>query len=217
MPILKNLNAPNGAQCTLHQVLHVESNITQAPEVLLVRLASYVTEDNLSAEQPAYHWSPLLVPFLGLNPTDFFGSIEQVLLAASDSPFVGGSQIAAVGDLQKARDRRWAQIKQLREAHEFGPLTWDGSVFDADERAQLRIMGAVQLAAQAVAAGQPFSMDWTLADNSIRTLSAADLMALGEALGQQVASAHETARLLREAIDAAATVAEVQSIDWPTT
>ncbi len=217
MPILKELTVPNGSQCSVHQVLHLETNLTQTPGGLLARVASYATEQQLLADIPAYHHAPVLVPFTSLDGTDMIGSIEAVLVAATDSPFVGGSKIAPVTELATAKARRWAEIKQLREGHEFGPLEWDGVTFDADERAQLRIMGAVQLATQAVAAGQDFGMDWTLADNTIRRLSAADLVSLGDALGRQVAAAHETARLLRERIEAAQTVEEVSAVGWPLT
>lgn len=215
MPILTDITAPNGAKCRVHQVIHMETNLAQTPTGILVRVASYAEEANALAETPVFHWSPVLVPFTVLDVADMLGSAERALTAMADSPFAGGSQIGPVTDLVKAKARRWSEVKQLRSAREFGPLVWDGSTFDADAAAQLRIMGAVQLAAQAAAAGQPFAMDWTLADNTIRTLSAADLRALGEALGQQVAAAHEIARILREEIEAAETVEAVQAVDWP--
>lgn len=215
MPILKDLKAPNGAQCSLHQVLHMETNLSQTPGAMLVRVASYVSEAEALAELPAHHWPPQAVPFTALDATDLVGSVEQVLIAARESPFIGGSRVGPVTDLEQAKARRWGEIKQLREAHEFGPLMWDGSTFDADAPAQLRIMGAVQMAAAAAGAGQPFAIDWTLADNSIRTLTGEDMQALGEALAQRISAVHETARQLREQIEAAASVQAVQSVDWP--
>lgn len=215
MPILKELQAPNGAQCTLHQVLHMETNLSQTPGAMLVRVASYVGEAQALAELPAYHWPPQQVPFTSLDAADLVGSIEQVLIASSESPFLGGSSVGPVTDLEKAKARRWGEIKQLREAHEFGPLTWEGSTFDADAPAQLRIMGAVQMAAAAAVADQSFAIDWTLADNSIRTLTGEDMQALGEALAQRISAVHETARQLREQIEAATSVQSVQAVDWP--
>jgi len=117
--------------------------------------------------------------------------------------------------LAQAQAQRWDEIKAERSAREFGQFTWDGSTFDADDTSQRRIQGAVQLAVLAQMAGQGFSMDWTLADNSVRALDATDMTAVGVALGEHVAALHETGRLLRQAIDQATTVADVMAVVWP--
>lgn len=117
--------------------------------------------------------------------------------------------------LEQVRAQQWAQIKAERAAREFGGMVWDGSPFDTDEVSQRRIQGAVQLAVIAQAAQQPFSIGWTLADDSVRTLDGADMIAVGMALAQHVGSLHETGRLLRQQIDEAATVADVIAVSWP--
>lgn len=111
------------------------------------------------------------------------------------------------------RHRRWCYFKLIRADREFGGFTWDGSVFDSDPQSQARIQGGVQLAT--MAAAQPFSIDWTLADNTIRTLSAADMIAVGVALAAHVQGVHATARALRAQIEAATTIAEIEAISWP--
>ena len=101
-------------------------------------------------------------------------------------------------------------IKQARSSAEFGGFTWDGSPFDSDAISQSRIQGALQLAAMAPG----FTIDWTLANNSVRNLSAADLANVGAALGMHVAAQHAKARLLRSQIEVATTVAEVDAVTW---
>lgn len=59
-----------------------------------------------------------------------------------------------------------------------------------------------------------FTVDWTLANNSVRNLNAADLANVGAALGMHVAAQHAKARLLRSQIEAATTVAEVDAVTW---
>lgn len=59
-----------------------------------------------------------------------------------------------------------------------------------------------------------FSIDWTLANNTARNLSAADLANVGAALGMHVAAQHAKARTLRSQIEAATTVAEVDAVTW---
>ena len=105
---------------------------------------------------------------------------------------------------------KWEIIKQARSSAEFGGFTWDGSPFDSDAISQSRIQGALQLADMAPG----FTIDWTLANNSVRNLSAADLANVGAALGMHVATQHDKARTLRSQIDAATTVAEVEAVTW---
>lgn len=130
---------------------------------------------------------------------------------------VGEVVIESVGQtLDQAKLRRWSEIKSIRTSVEFGTFTCNGNVFDGDQTAQPRIIGAVQLANMAIATSQPFSVDWTLHDNSVVTLSATDMVAVGQALATNVVYAHTVGRSLRAAIEAAVTVAEVQAVQWPT-
>jgi hypothetical protein len=98
---------------------------------------------------------------------------------------------------------------------EFGPFVCGGQTFDGDSESQRRIQGAAQLATLAQATGQPFSIDWTLADNTQATLTATEMIGVGVALGQHVNGAHGIARALRAQIDAATTPEELEAIQWP--
>ena len=117
--------------------------------------------------------------------------------------------------LEGAKAKRWGEIKQQRDAIEGSGFTWDGSVFDSDLTSQSRIQGAVQLAVLAAGAGQPFSIEWTLADNSVRTLNGTDMINVGFALAAHVESVFTIGRALREDILAATTVPEVGAVQWP--
>lgn len=112
--------------------------------------------------------------------------------------------------LQDLKDAKWAEIKAARSSAEYGGFTWDGSAFDSDAISQARIQGAVQLAGMA----PEFSIDWTLANNEVRTLSAADMLAVGAALGLHVATQFNRARVLREQIEVATTADAVAAIVW---
>lgn len=101
--------------------------------------------------------------------------------------------------LKKAKNAQWEKVKQARAAAEYGGFTWDGSTFDSDPISQARINGAVTLAQM----NSAFSIGWTLADNTVRTLTAADMIAVGVALGQHVNACHERARVLRGEIESA--------------
>ena len=118
-------------------------------------------------------------------------------------------------DLSEDRAQAWSRIKSARESVEFGPFVFGGQTFDGDSESQRRIQGAAQLATLAQATGQPFSIDWTLADNTQATLTAAEMIGVGVALGQHVNGAHGIARTLRTQIDAATTPEELEAIQWP--
>lgn len=112
--------------------------------------------------------------------------------------------------LQDFKSAKWQEIKLARSEAEFGGFDWDGSRFDSDAISQSRIQGAVQLAAMSPA----FTVDWTLADNSVRTLDVAGMAAVGAALGAHVAAQHTQARGLRVQIDAATSSAQLENINW---
>jgi hypothetical protein len=67
----------------------------------------------------------------------------------------------------------------------------------------------------AKSAGRPYSIVWTLTDNSRRTLDGDQMTALGVAMGAYVDGIYATARALRDQVDAAATIEAVEAIAWP--
>lgn len=141
---------------------------------------------------------------------------EVTIAAIGEAPPDGFAPGPAPGPVWPvAKAQAWARIKAARDRAEFGTFTWNGYTFDGDPESQRRIQGAAQLAAMAITAGVPWSIAWTLADNSTITMSAADMIAAGTSLAVSVAGAHNTARALRTQIDAAATQAELDAIQWP--
>lgn len=116
--------------------------------------------------------------------------------------------------LQDLKDAKWEEIKTDRSNAEFAPFTWDGSSFDANASAIQHISGAVQMALLAQLASQPFSIDWTLAGNTVRTLSGADMIAVGIAAGTHSGAVYDHARVLRDQIKAAATADAVAAVVW---
>ena len=109
-----------------------------------------------------------------------------------------------------AQQGKWSEIKQARDAEEFGTFVWNDHTFDCDEVSQRRIQGAVQLAALDTS----IVMDWTLADNTVQTFNATELQQIGQALGAHVNACHVKARGLRDQINAAESEAELSVISW---
>jgi len=118
-----------------------------------------------------------------------------------------------VGDAEaliKAKGVKWTQIKQARITAEYAGFTWYGSTFDSDAISQQRITGAVSLAMLDSA----FTIDWTLKDNTVRTMNATDMIAVGVALGTHVATQFSHGQALRAQIEAATDQAGVESVVW---
>ena len=112
--------------------------------------------------------------------------------------------------LEEHKSAQWALIKAARDEAEFGGFTWDGSMFDSDQVSQARIQGAVLLAT-----GNPnFVVDWTLADNTVRSLTADDLIVLSLTLGEHVSLQHSRARNARALLDQATSISEAQAINF---
>lgn len=111
-------------------------------------------------------------------------------------------------DITLERDRREATVFRYR-----------GKAIDCDPRAVQRITAAALAAQAALATGQPFSLDWTCADNSVLTLDAAGVAGMPLALAAYADALHRHARGLKQAVLAAEDVAALAAIDiqtgWP--
>jgi len=108
------------------------------------------------------------------------------------------------------KDAQWAAIKQARSQAEYAGFTWDGSTFDSDALSQNRITGAVTLAQMS----STFSIGWILKDNTVRILGQSDMLAVGAALGAHVAAIFAKGVLLREQIESATTVQQIEAVVW---
>lgn len=113
--------------------------------------------------------------------------------------------------LDDLKTSQWASIKKARSRAEYTGFVWDGSTFDSDTLSQQRITGAVTLAQMSA----EFAIDWTLQDNTVRTLNQAEMLTVGMLLGVHVQTQFAIAQALRALIDAATTHADVEAVTWP--
>lgn len=124
--------------------------------------------------------------------------------------------------LDDAKLTVWARVKATREAKTDAPgalVATPFGVVQSDATSQRNITGLVTMALIAQGAGAPFSAAFTLADNSVVSLSAPKMIGLGVAVGQHVEAVYARARVLRDAIESAADQAALDAIDidarWP--
>lgn len=113
--------------------------------------------------------------------------------------------------LDGLRARRWAALREQRNALEVSPLRVDGMLFDVDERAVARIGLALKEAELTPGWSEP----WTLADDSISTITAPVLMRVLLALAARGRRLHRAGRALRQQLAEATTAEDIEAVTWP--
>lgn len=106
-------------------------------------------------------------------------------------------------DITLVRQEKWNQIKMDRNRAEFGGFTYEDMKFDSDQIAQGRMLAAYMFNQ---------TVSWTLANDEVVLLSVEQIQAVALAMAQHVQSVHEKARLARELINSAETIAEVEAV-----
>ncbi|HIN56183.1 DUF4376 domain-containing protein [Acinetobacter pittii] len=107
--------------------------------------------------------------------------------------------------IEEVKQQKWEQIKQQREQFEFGGFEFENNLFDSDSNSQLRIATAALLGA---------SVEWTLKDNNVVSLSPDQLNNLKNTLALHISSAHERGRIARLKIEASSTVEEIELVTF---
>lgn len=153
-----------------------------------------------------------------LPPMDagFVGSLEA-LLVTSDGPLLGGVVNADPVDtpLEKARAAKLAELRTIRSLKIAAPKTTAFGAFDADEKSQNDLNKVVSLQAAAASLGLPTAANFTLADNTRRSFTQAELAQAALEIGAQVQAMYDVHDALRAQVVAAQSVGEVAAVVWP--
>lgn len=149
-----------------------------------------------------------------------FGAMATPLAQFPAAPYTGAvlryvpaSQSVQWDDTRstgQARSQRLDTMRQARETAIATTFTWDGSTFDADDASQTRI--AVTALAATQAGYQP--TPYRLADNTWRTLSAADALAVCAALQAHLRAQYDRFQQREQSINNAASKTAVDSVVW---
>jgi hypothetical protein len=129
----------------------------------------------------------------------------------------GSSRLATTEELLTAkRAQIIEQINAERDRREQSTFPFAGKLIDSDPVSVQRITVASSTAQMALAAGVPFSLDWSCADNSLLTLDAMGVLGMMQALGTHGLALHMYGRGLKAAVEASE---DPESIDiltgWP--
>lgn len=207
--INKDLALPSGGVATFHRVQEIRS--VQPFTHTNVEISCYASEDMfLSSSMPM--WTTRAVIF-GLEVAGtLLDSVEQWLITSDESQFKGGSLSEDnTRTLESEKARAWVRIKATREALLAGNFTYNGDVYQINK---VDVNGAFSGASYCLANDLPYTTDWTLADDTKRSLDAKGVVGMGLTLLKFVDDTHAIARGLRELIAAATTIEEVSAITW---
>ena len=213
MHILKTISMPNGAEAVAHKVMRIE--IADTAHAIV---NSYRDEEMLQMTWQDNYEVPIAA-VAAIDGDTIIGFHDW--LVANAGPFHSGTVISGgEGDLELAQLRKWAATKAKREAViAAGANVPNLGIVQTDPDSMDNIAQAVIGAILATITSQPFTIDFTLADNSVATLDGPSMMGLGKFVGERKSAAHARSRVLRAAIFAAADQAELDAIDtgtgWP--
>lgn len=213
MPIFKEIISPTGNTLNYHKVKKIE--FVAETDLICVTVFSYANESiYIESSGNSLSWVCEHKFQSHLLSTFSESAIDNMLISVFNSPFYQGTVIDAIQSLDSIKVRKWAIIKQIRNSVEMGSFNWNNLLFNSDYISQSRIQGATQLATLALMNQQPFVIEWTLADNTVQTLDAEQMISVGQAMANHINECHIKARALRQQIEAATTKEEVEAVTW---
>ena len=101
------------------------------------------------------------------------------------------------------------ELKSTRDTLEVESIEYNGKFYDYDDKSRDRIKDA-----QEALEGTELSIEWTTADNTDATLFYQDFKNIRRAVAMRADMLHKRYRQLRELVDIAQTVEEVNLIVW---
>lgn len=113
--------------------------------------------------------------------------------------------------LEESKSTAWERVKVARDEAESAPFEFEGAMYDPNK---VNVSGAALAAVIAQLNGHEVSQRWTLADNTVLTLTGPQLIALGVTLTGRIDSIHAHSRELRALIENATTADEALSYTW---
>lgn len=145
------------------------------------------------------------------------GITSKILRWNRPEPQPTQAEIDAIPDVEIAREYQSQQITSARNAALSSlTATWGGDTWDANEETSSRIANALSMIREATAQGIPTppAIPWRTADNKDRVLTVAELTQMGAAVFQAQQAVWAKQAALKNAIEAATTVEEVEGVRW---
>jgi hypothetical protein len=154
------------------------------------------------------------IPRMGLIYRPWPGTVNLVApTPSSEQIWIDGEpRWVEAATIDQARENAWAAAKAERDKAEAADFEYGGVLYQPDVA---KITGAVLAALlPRPTDAPPFSIDWTVSDNSVVTLDASQVIGLGLTLTARINAIHQQGRTLRALIDNATTPQEAYGHTW---
>lgn len=202
---------PNGASVNVHKLHRVSLD---KQKVLLTFNHFVDAEQELPTWQDEYEM-PIEAFVLGAYPDCVWNWITGV-----DGLFPDGQILEEADDLENTRKMALHRIERLRDGHVAGGLSIPGlGTIQTGSRHTENIMGAINVAVIKHIRQQPFVVNFKMLDDTFVTLGAEQAFDVGLALASLRGQIYERSWELKDLVDAATTVEEINAIDleagWP--
>jgi hypothetical protein len=205
MPILKNVQKPNGQLVMFHKVRTAELDYGQG--FAMVQVSSWPTAESHDLGKPLDWHFPVKVAIADL------GNVEQTLITMLESPYLGGTIVPDIVDsLDAWKLRKKAEVDVERDRRILLPFEYAGAMFDGDAKSQRNIQSwQTQIAAGVTL---PLGFVWRDAGNVDHPADAAFVDGLGAALTARGTLVYQESWRMKAAIDAAETLDELVAVAW---
>lgn len=110
--------------------------------------------------------------------------------------------------IEEIKASKIAELKTARDTEEISPIPYGGYMWDFDDKAQMRISGAITVLGDK-------TITWTSADNQeIKNVNAGDLKGVVGAAAIRSNAVHVKYRELKAMVEQAKTIDDVNAIHW---
>lgn len=113
--------------------------------------------------------------------------------------------------LEYVRSKQWEEIKVNRDNAEASGLPFKDKILDYDMRSAFKLDIAMETAKQV---GECFSIDWTMQDNTVMTLTYSDLLSIPLIAANYSNELHKKARIYRDKIYNETDIKAIAKIKW---
>lgn len=141
-------------------------------------------------------------------PGEGYGTPAHEMKALGPLP-EGATTTAPEKTLDELKADKLAALKAERDSKEVEPIEYNGNSFDYDEKARDRINAAI-IALEV--AGEDANLEWTCADNTDATVTAADLRNIIAAVAVRSNTLHIAYRTAKTAVEAAESKEDLEAI-----
>lgn len=141
-------------------------------------------------------------------PEDKFGAPAREMKELGALP-EGATTTAPEKTLDELKADKLEALKAERDTKEVEPIEYNGHLYDYDDKARDRINAAI-IALEL--AGAEASLEWTCADNTDATVTAADLRNIIAAVAVRSNTLHIAYRTAKTAVEAAQSKEELEAI-----